>query len=194
MSELLSNESITVTGGPSNLFVDIDFGPTGQRGSKIFIRSGNPNSLSWSSPTWNEVPLVYDICINNATGDDYQSFYQYQDVLGTKTWVKIFNLQPDQYSKNVSISFSEGQSNILLPLLDMVTEIQASILDPDNINVQVSIVNATGPTTVSVSDIDIIEDAGVYVLSIDLEAAVFSSNSWEMLDGQKTVHLFISVV
>lgn len=194
MAELLSTESITVTGGPSAISVDLDFGPSGQRGSQIFIRSGNPNSLSWSSPSWNEPPIIYDICINNQSGDDYQSFYQYQNVLGTNSWVKIFNLQPNQYSQNVSALFTAGHSNILLPVASMVTEIQTSILEVANINVQVSVVNPDGPTAISVSDIQIIEDSGIYVLSIDLEAAAFVSQSWEALSGQKTVHLFISVV
>lgn len=194
MAELLSTESITVTGGPSNISVDIDFGPSGQRGSNIFIRSGNPNSLSWSSPSWNITPLVYDICINNASGDDYQSFYQYQDVLGTKTWVKIFNLHPNQYSTNLPTLFTTGQANILIPVASMVTEIQASVLEVENINIQASVVNSAGPTVVSVTDVSIIEDSGVYVLSIDLSALNFVSESWEALDGQKTVHLFISVV
>ena len=43
---LLSTDNITVIGGPDIVNLDVDFGPSGTRGSKIFTGVNAPTSLS----------------------------------------------------------------------------------------------------------------------------------------------------
>jgi hypothetical protein len=51
---LLSNDDITVLGPPNTVEVLVDIGPTGTRGSQVFVGIGDPNLLTcrnWSNAT-----------------------------------------------------------------------------------------------------------------------------------------------
>ena len=43
---LLSNDDLTVFGGPETINLDLDFGPTGDRGSIIIGVQGDPRNAS----------------------------------------------------------------------------------------------------------------------------------------------------
>lgn len=190
MAELLSTEDLAVFGGPAKIAIDLDFGPTGERGSKFFVNDGHPNSVEFIT-----TPLVYDMYINlDPTGGDYRSLYQYQVVSGVKTWVKLTNLIPNTYSQNISTSFVSGETTINVPLISIVPEDLAGSIESSSFNVQHSIVNNPNPVASSMSINGIIDDAGIQVLSLTLKSVELSSGTWEDLSGQKTVHLSISVV
>ena len=68
---LLSNDDITVLGPPELVEVLVDIGPTGQRGSKFFVGTGEPNTLTTSGTIFSETINLYDMYINSAPGTNY---------------------------------------------------------------------------------------------------------------------------
>ena len=81
---VVSSEDLTVFGGPATVNVEVDFGPTGDRGSQIFANTGKPviggNGLTALAPDCQ----LFDLYINIlASDDEYQYVYQLQNVLGT---------------------------------------------------------------------------------------------------------------
>ena len=52
---VLSNDDLTVLSGPEVIELLVDIGPTGTRGSKVFVGIGNPNSVSLSTKILNEL-------------------------------------------------------------------------------------------------------------------------------------------
>ena len=192
MANLLSNEDITVLGGPATITVDLDFGPTGQRGSYWIVGNGNPNN---QDTVIGQTPQVQDLYLNLDVEDgEYLSVYQYQKGLGTTSWVKLVNLIPKIFSKNVTANFVAGSASVNIPLVEVVPpEIIGSTVITD-FNVQHSIVNTNSPVASGLSVSDIIIDNGTQVLSLDITASKLQGGAWENLSGEQSVHLFISLV
>jgi hypothetical protein len=185
---LLSSEDITVFGGPSSLNVEVDFGPTGERGSQIFVGYGKPNLTEIG-----QVPSLLDLYINLLVSDDeYLYLYQYQNVSGINTWEPIIDLIPNLYSVNFQKTFTDGSTTILIPLVSI--DPSAVGLDSSNFNIQHSIVNNTNPVSSSLSVGSIIDDSGILCLPISINAIEYSGTSWSNLSGSKNVHILITVV
>ena len=55
---LLSNDDVTVLGPPSVVEVLVDIGPSGTRGSQVFVGVGDPNIISIG-----QTPLLNDLYI-----------------------------------------------------------------------------------------------------------------------------------
>jgi hypothetical protein len=192
MANLLSNSDITVLGGPSEVTVNLDFGPTGQRGSYWIVGNGDPNDPNTQI---GQTPQIQDMYINlDTANDEYLSVYQYQAGLGSNSWVKLLNLIPNIFSSNIISEFSAGSTTINLPLISIVPQSNTGNLTSDNFNLQHSIVNNAHPLASSLNVGDIVTDNGIQVLPITILATQYAEGAWEDLSGQKTVHLFISVV
>ena len=74
---LLSNDDVTVLGPPNTVEVLVDIGPTGTRGSKVFVGSGNPNNLTSSGSIFGQAIILNDLYINISPGTNYGYMYQY---------------------------------------------------------------------------------------------------------------------
>lgn len=187
---LLSNDDITVLGGPATVNLEVDFGPKGDRGSQIFICNGDPNETPIG-----QTPQVFDICINNLRShEDYLSYYQYINNSGTNEWIKLFKLIPNIYSINNTGSFnSNGVRQINIPLVNIVPLELVGSVTASNFNVQYNILNQN-PVSSSISIGEIITDGDNLALPLTLNAVQYSENSWSNLTGVQTVHLLITVV
>jgi len=194
MANLYSSDDITVLGGPSTINIDLDFGPTGQRGSKFFVGNGNPNSTP--SPISTSIPLfVFDMYLNlNPATSEYRSLYQYQNVSGTNTWVKLINLIPNIYSLNISLNFVNGIASTTLPVISLVDSDQVSSITASRFNVQHSLVNNGKPNMTDVTVSEIVVADGTRVLPLSFSAYQLNNGIIESVTGQKMVHIFISVV
>ena len=189
MAELLSTESVTVLGGPSKIEVDLDFGPTGQRGSQWFVGNGNPNLINIG-----QSPKVLDMFLNvGSTDDEYLSVYQYQNVTGSNTWVRLLNLIPNIYSRNILTNFVSGSTVVTIPLINILPQELIGTATIDNFNIQHS-VSDTLPVILNIKSLEIITDNSVQALKITLGAVKYSTPDWVPLEGQKIINLFISVV
>jgi hypothetical protein len=194
MANLYSSDDITVLGGPSTINIDLDFGPTGQRGSKFFVGNGNPNSTP--SPIGSSTTVfIFDMYINlDSATSEYRSLYQYQNVSGTNTWVKLINLIPNIYSLNISLNFVNGIASTTLPVISLVDSDQVSSITASRFNVQHSLVNNGKPNMTDVTVSEIVVADGTRVLPLSFSAYQLNNGIMESVTGQKMVHIFISVV
>lgn len=186
---ILSTDDLTVLGGPSSLTLEVDFGPKGDRGSQIFVNTGKPNS------TLAPNAQVYDLYINVLTSDDeYQYVYQLQNVLGTDTWVRLFKMTSNMYSKNYSTTtFTNGTWTKNIPLVEIIPSDFVGTVTASNFNVQYSVLNQL-PLASSISLGEVFSDNGTLSLPVTIKATEFDGTDWTNLNSVKTVHLFITVV
>jgi hypothetical protein len=186
---LLSNDDITVLGPPAIIELLVDIGPSGTRGSQVFVGVGDPNSI-----VIGQTPILNDLYINTSPGGELGYMYQYVSEPGGDTWIKVLDLNPSIYSINYEAIFSAGTTSITIPIADIV-EVTGSPLTADNFNVQHSITHSN-PIASSISIPALTGDGSNLV--VDVTAVEYSSESgpaeWLELDGYLTVHLVISIV
>jgi hypothetical protein len=187
MTEIYSTEDITVLGGPSKIFVDLDVGPTGKRGSYWFVGNGFPNTEELK-------PNILDMYINVDPQDEsYLFLYQYQNADGVNSWQQLLKIVPNFTSKSVVSDFISGDAEIVFPLISLVPEDLVATITIDKINIQKSMVNEL-PVVTTIKSLEIITDNQVRALKIVVNAIELSSSEWVEVVGQKAVDLLISVV
>lgn len=193
---LLSNDDITVLGPPETIELLTDIGPKGTRGSKVFVGTGNPNTLTTSGEIFSQTIELNDLYINASPGVNYGYMYQYISEPGGNTWVEILQLNPTIYSKNHTTQFSAGtgsnigSASIVIPIDDIVT-VSGTALTAANFNVQCSIAY-TNPVAFSIQIPELVSPGDNLI--INLEATEFSGGSWQALEEEVTTHIFISIV
>lgn len=187
---ILSNDDITVLGPPEVVELLVDIGPTGQRGSKFFVGSGEPNSVMTNGAISGEIVNISDMYINSAPGANYGYMYQYKAEPGGNTWLQVLKIAPTLYSKRHTTTFTSGEASISIPIANIVTG-SGTPLTASNFNVQYSIEN-TAPIASSI-EIPALAGAGTNLV-VNLNAVKYASSTWSNLTGEVTVHLFISVV
>jgi len=187
---LLITDELTVLGGPQSIDVEVDFGPEGDRGSQIFVSNGKPNEVEIG-----QTPNVFDLCINVLSSDsEYQTVYQYQNVLGTNTWVALFKMVSNIYSVNRTVSFSNGNASINVPVAKIVPSTLVGSVTAANFNVQFNIVQGVNAISSTMSLGEIVSQDNELVLPLSLKSIEFDGEAWINASGTKTVHLFITVV
>lgn len=192
MSEIVvSSEDLTVFGGPATVNVEVDFGPSGSRGSYIYNLSDSPNNFP------NLLPSGYqlnDMVINvGPQSDEYLYMYQYISQDGTLTWKRLFRLIPNLFNKNyASKSFTDGIAEFAINLIDIVPSDRIGVVTSASFNIQASVINTTGPVSISVG---VGEVTLSNTLPITLTAIQFDGTNWAPLpDNTYTIHMSISVV
>lgn len=189
---VLNTEDLMILGGPSRVDVSVDFGPQGSRGSNIYAGLGQPNN---PDTELGFTPQVLDLFINILTSDEeYMYIYQYLNVNGTRTWVKLLKLIPNLHSVNNTGNFVDGERTINIPLINIVPLVNIANLTSANFNVQYNIINNANPISSSLSIGELVNVNDEITLPLTIKAIEFDGNSWINLAGQKTVHLFITVV
>jgi hypothetical protein len=189
ITTLLANDDITVLGPPSTVDVLLDFGATGQRGSKYFVGVGDPNSHTSGGQIFSQELYLNDMYINTSTGSDYGYMYQYVSEPGGDTWVPVLAVNPVVYSVNYETDFVSGLALITIPISNIVTS-SGTVLTAENFNVQYSIKHSV-PTASSISDISIVGTD----LKIQISAAKYSSSTWSSFTLDNViVHTFITMV
>lgn len=188
---LLLTEDITVLGPPTTVEVLVDIGPEGQRGSQVFVGSGDPNIVEIG-----QTPILNDLYINVSPGANYGYMYQYVSQPGGNTWIEILKISPAIYADNYLVDFNAGtgsgvgSGSITIPISNIAT-VTGTPLTAENFSVQYSIASANPiassmqiPPLVGLGD----------NLVINFEASEFSGGTWQALEDTVTVHLFISIV
>jgi hypothetical protein len=183
---LVNTDDITVLGPPAEVKVQLDIGATGNRGSQVFVGTGNPNEI-----TIGQTPILNDLYINNAPGDEYSYLYQYISSLGTNTWVPILKVNPTIYSANHLQTFISGSTTITIPVASIV-QITGTPLTEENFSIKFS-VGHSNPVAASISSVAI-TGASNENLSITLKAAELSSGTWQNLATTVTIHTLITVI
>jgi hypothetical protein len=182
---LVSNDDITVLGPPSNIDLQVDFGPAGTRGSQFFVGVGDPNLVEIG-----QEPLLNDLYINTSPGAEVGYIYQYQSSPGGDSWVQILDIYPTVYSINYDAIFDAGSAEIVIPISDIV-DVTGTPLVAENFSVQYSIAH-TYPVASSMQIPGLVGSGDNLV--INLEAIQYSAGTWSDLDEPVTVHIHISIV
>lgn len=192
---ILAVDDLTVLGGPTTVNVEVDFGPSGPRGSMIYTGIGNPNV----NPPDGDVELL-DLYINIDPQDpnkEYRFVYQYQKYAGSNTWRTLLRLVPNTYSNNYDRTFdSNGEITINIPVITITGNSSlSSTLTSDQFNVQYSILNSESKVMASnIAVREIFTDGDIVSLPIDIKASEFDGTSWTPVQGLRSVHLLINVV
>lgn len=187
---VISNDDITVLAPPEVIELLVDIGPTGQRGSKFFVGTGDPNSLTSSQTIFSQDIYLYDMYINTSPGTDYGYMYQYIAEPGGNTWTQVLKINPTLYSKKHTTTFTSGAASITVPIANIVT-VSGTPLTASNFNIQYSIEGAN-PVASSI-EVPALAGAGTNLV-INLKAVKSVSGTWSNLTGEVKVHLLISVV
>jgi hypothetical protein len=187
---ILSNDDITVLGPPETVELLVDIGPTGERGSKFFVGTGEPNALTSNQTIFSEEIYLYDMYINAAPGTDYGYMYQYVSEPGGNTWSQVLKISPTLYSKNHTATFTSGEGSITVPIANIVT-VSGTPLTASNFNIQYSI-ESVNPLASSI-EVPALAGAGTNLV-INFNAVKSVSGTWSNLTGEVKIHLFISLV
>lgn len=194
---LLSSEDLTVFGGPTSINVDVDFGPIGPRGSRIYAVEADPRLFTTEKPTDLQ---NYDIAMVTSPSEvDYLTVYQKLGAT-TEDWVPFASLIPNVFSAKSYVNFTDGVAVGVIPASDVF---QIDEYTADKFDVQIRLENeaaATDPTQlkpVSLGySLSIVPFAGKQLLQITVNAVQYNAAtlSWTPLTGQWVAHLFITTV
>lgn len=194
---ILSSDDLTVFGGPTSVSLDVDFGPQGIRGSRIFAVDADPRLFTTEKPADIQ---NYDIAmVTTPSEKDYLTVYQ---KLGAtlEDWVPFASLIPNVFSAKSYVTFTDGVAVGLIPASDVF---QLDSYTADKFDVQVQIENAAAasnplllkPTSLGYS-LAIVPFAGKQYLKITVNAVEYNSStlSWVPVTGQRIAHIFITTV
>lgn len=185
---LLSTVDLDVFGGPSTVDVSVDFGKTGDRGSKIWVGNGAPELNLTSS----QIIKIGDLFINTNPVDEYYTWlYTYTETVGGPQWVRVLKLNPSLFSIIETTSFTNGLGTINIPLLNITSDVSIS---PEQFTVRYSLENAAGDPVASSFNYSIETILGVRYLQIRISAVKYSGNAWVDLTGSNTAHFLVSYI
>ena len=189
---LLSNDDVTVLGSPSTVEVLVDIGPSGTRGSQVFVGVGDPNIVNIG-----QTPILNDLYINASPGQDYGYMYQYVSEPGGNTWIEILKINPTIYSENHLTTYASGEAQVIIPISNIVN-ITGTPLTAANFSVQYSI-SHDNPIASSMSipalagaEDDLVINFKAVEHRSDIDSGPYGD--WALLTGEVTTHIFISIV
>lgn len=182
---VLSTDTLAVLAPPNTIDLSVDFGAQGERGSRVFVGSGNPNNTGVISSS--ETIQAYDLFINTSTASEYSWLYQYISKPAGFSWDPVLKLQPSMYSKTVEATFSSGTATVSIPLSDIISD--ANISDVDRYIVQVTPVYSD-PAAISINSKTIISTN----FQIVVEGVGYTSSNWSQLSGVIKLQISITVV
>jgi hypothetical protein len=186
---VLDSEDLLVLGPISNVELQTDIGPTGKRGSKFFVGSGDPNNVGVIPIT--EQIQIGDFFINSSTSSRYGWLYVYQTGQNNViSWVEAVRLQPSIYSNNIQIEFENGLASTPIPIADITSD--NLIINTDKYVVQLTPISAD-PFIINLQQ-KRIPQPEYSQLVLDTRAMTFLLGSWVPYTGLITVGITISVI
>ena len=195
---LLSNDDLTVFGGPETISLDLDFGPTGDRGSIIVGTQGDPRNANVAAAIAQDLQAL-DLAVDSSpSSDTYRTVFQYITTpSGTPQWTPLVSLKTDFYS-DVKGPFSPVNGKITIPPIN-VTDIYAlseGTVSSSRFSIQYSISSSetAGPLATNLIVKDLITTQGFLALPLEIEGVEYDGTGWVSMTGPKLVHLFITVV
>jgi hypothetical protein len=182
---VVDDPQLTVLGPPDSITLNVNTGETGTRGSYIYNGSGDPNTNTSISDF-----ILGDLYIRTDTGDDYGVVYQYVSLPGGPEWQKIINFSPIVYNEIQNLTFASGSVSASVSLADFYVDAPASIAAEDFV-VQLT---AEKSNPVAIAHTKTLTSGATKSLILNLNAAEFSSASWQYLSGSANINIGISVI
>ena len=182
---VLNTDDITVLSTPTSIDLSFDYGPQGERGSKIFAGPGNPNDdINWAGIDL----LPYDLFINISANSKLSWLYQYISKPTGFSWEAILKLQPSIFSKKISATFdSNGLTTISIPLADIVSD--TTYTDPEKYIVQITPMTSN-PVSLTINSKSVITTN----LQIIVEAVTYANPTWSSLTGVQNLLINVTVI
>lgn len=186
----LNTEDITVLGPPEVVELLVDIGPKGDRGSQIYVGSGNPNSLMSGTTLFGNEIFLNDLYINTSPGANYGYMYQYISQPGGNSWVEILEINPTIYSKSFLTTYVDGVAEIVIPISNIVT-VSGTPLTSDNFSIQYSIAHIN-PVATSMQVPGLVGSGTELV--INFSGIEYTGSAWQNINDSVTTHIFITIV
>ncbi len=190
---LLSNDDLTVFGGPETISLDLDIGPQGDRGSIIVGSNGNPQDANVNALIIQSIQPL-DVAIDyNPFSTTYKTVFQRIATATGTQWTELFSLKTNFYSSTQTITAANGKLT-LSPI--NVTQIYGGVeATSENLSIQYSISSGSGgPMATKLVIRDLNTTQGFLALPLEIEGVEYVDGTWGPLVGPKDVHLFITVV
>ena len=183
---LVETNDVVVLGPPTTIDILTDVGPKGDRGSRFFVGSGNPN-VTGVIPQGQDLALG-DVFVNSSTASQYAWLYIYIQTPSGNSWVPALRLQPSIYSINSGILFnSEGEGTVSIPIANIVSDV--TILDVERYVCQVSTINNL-PVAMSITNKNILGPN----LNIFVKGVEYDGTDWSNLEGIVNLEVTVSVI
>ncbi len=195
---LLSNDDLTVFGGPETISLDLDFGPTGDRGSIIFGVQGDPRQSSVASSITQDTQAL-DIAIDYApSSDTYKTVFQNLTTPGGGLqWTPLVSLKTNFYSETKG-PVTPVDGKITIPPINLVDiyDISEGTVNSSRFSIQYSISSpeTSGPLATNLIVKELITSQGFLALPLEINGVEYLDGQWAPMSGPKYVHLFITVV
>ena len=195
---LLSNDDLTVFGGPETISLDLDFGPTGDRGSLIIGVQGDPRNTTVANSITQE-EQVLDIAIDySPSSPTYKTVFQYVATpSGNPQWTPIVSLKTNFYSEKKG-PLTPVNGKITIPPINVtdIYDIEEGTVSSSRFNIQYSISSSSlsGPLATNLIVKDLITTQGFLALPLEIQGVEYKDGTWAPMSGEKMIHLFITVV
>jgi hypothetical protein len=194
---LLSNDDLTVFGGPVEISLDLDIGPQGDRGSIILGSNGNPQDANVNAAIVQSLQAL-DIAIDyNPASTTYKTVFQRIATATGTQWTELFSLKTNYYSSIKDVTAVNGI--ITVPPIN-VTDIYGgsglTIASESSFNIQYSISSEapSNPMATSLVVNELNTGPGFLALPLEIKGVEYDGTTWQPMAGPKRVHLFITVV
>jgi len=184
---LLDTEDIVVLGPPQQIDVLLDIGSKGDRGSRFFVGTGNPNNPGVLPG--GQTFLLGDVFLNASTGAEFAWLYIYIQTPSGNIWTPAIRLQPAIYNREIDTIFnSSGVATISVPLAEISPD--STIIDVDRYVIQITPSLYANPVSLTVPTKSI---SGPN-LQFTVKAIEYASSVWQNLEGEVELAVNISVV
>jgi hypothetical protein len=194
---LLSNDDLTVFGGPESISLDLDVGPQGDRGSIIIGTLGDPRDATVRSYIVQDVQAL-DIAVDvNPNSTTFKSLFQLVATPGGLQWTPVVSLKTDFYSSIKTVTAANGKLTIPpINVTDIYLFQENSTVDSSNFSVQYSISSpdSGGPLATTLVVKELTDGPGFLALPLEIKGVEYDGTAWVPITGTKNVHLFITVV
>lgn len=185
---VLETEDLLVLGPVSNVELSVDIGPTGTRGARYIVGSGDPN-LPGVIPEGEDIQ-VGDYFINSSTSSRYGWLYVFQaGVNNVTSWQEAIRLQPSVYSNNIRQNFENGLAKVSILISEITPD--SSARNTDRYIVQITPISAE-PMLLTLQQKIIVSPYSY--LDLNVRALKFVSNTWVPISEEVTLGVTITVV
>jgi len=194
---LLSNDDLTVFGGPETISLDLDIGPQGDRGSIIVGSNGNPQDANVNATIVQDLQAL-DIAIDyNPASTTYKTVFQRVATATGTQWTQLFNLKTNYYSSIKDVTAANGVLSI--PPINVAdiygsSGITSATSTAFNVQYSISASDSSGPLSTTLLVKELITSQGFLALPLEIKGVEYIDNAWQPMAGPKRVHLFITVV
>ena len=188
---IVNTDDLVVLGPPEIIELSVSIGQQGQRGSTFYAGSGSPNDpVVYESVFGSETtPILGDVFINYATGNEYGWLYIYNPKIVGDQWDQVLKLDQPIYANTHSVAFTSGTGTLSIPLTNILP-VDFTEEDPEKYIVVATPI-FTDPVALSINSKTIIDGD----LEIVFDAVKYSSSTWAALNSESlNISLNITVV